>query len=80
MAKLVRYDYRMIRTTNITNSKSPWNWSRTASFVLLAFLAIGAIELAGHQVGGAVVCFVLAVAYVPLRALRGRLSHAGTRR
>ena len=52
------------------------NWSRTATFVLLAFLAVGTIELGGHHVAGALVCFVLAVAYLPLRALRGLLTHA----
>lgn len=46
-------------------------------FILLAFVAIGTIELANHHVIGAVICFVLAVAYVPMRVLRARLSRAG---
>jgi hypothetical protein len=70
----------MIRTTKTPNPTWPWNWSRTATFVLVAFLVIGTLELAGRQVAGAVICFALAVAYVPLRVLRGQLRHSGTRR
>jgi hypothetical protein len=63
----------MIRTMKIPRDTARLNWSPTATFVLLAFLAIGAIELAGHHMAGTVVCSSLATAYVPLRVVRGRL-------
>ena len=63
----------MIRTMKTSRDTARWNWSPTATFVLLAFLAIGTIELAGHHVASTVVCFSLAAAYVPLRVVRGRL-------
>jgi hypothetical protein len=72
MPNFVEYDYRMIRTSQTPKETTDWNWSHTATFVLLAFLAIGAIELGGRHVAGAVICFVLAAAYVPLRVVRGR--------
>jgi hypothetical protein len=63
----------MIRTMKTDKETARWNWSSTATFVLLTFLAIGAIELAGHHMAGTVVCFSLATAYGPLRVVRGRL-------
>jgi hypothetical protein len=63
----------MIRTMKTPPHAARWNWSSTATFVLLTFLALGTIELAGQHVAGTVVCFSLAAAYVPLRVLRGRL-------
>lgn len=68
------YDSRMIRTLKMFNQTWPVSWSRTATFVLAAFLAAGTIELGGRHMAGAVICFVLAVAYLPLRALRRRLT------
>ena len=56
-----------------TSKRAVQTWSGTATFVLLAFIVIGAIELGGHQVAGSVICFVLAAAYIPLRAVRRRL-------
>jgi hypothetical protein len=60
----------MIRTSKTPKDTAHSNWSHTATFVLLAFLAIGAIELGGQHVAGAVICFVMAAAYVPLRLVR----------
>jgi hypothetical protein len=59
------------------NQTCTWSWSGTATFVLLAFLAVGTVELGGHHLAGAVMCFVLAAVYVPLRLLRGHLLRAG---
>ena len=70
----------MIRTMKTPRDTARLNWSPAATFVLLNFLAIGAIELAGHHVASTVVCFSLAAAYVPLRAVRGRLLAIGGRR
>lgn len=67
----------MMRTMKTPSVQVPPWWSGTATFILLAFVAIGTIELANHHVIGAVICFVLAVAYVPMRVLRARLSRAG---
>jgi hypothetical protein len=66
----------MIRNLKTPGRSLPWSWSRTATLVLVSFLAVGLVELGGHDVTGAVVCFVLATAYVPLRALRGLLVRA----
>jgi hypothetical protein len=63
----------MMRTTDNPSRTAPRNWSGTSTLVLLVFLAVGIIELSAHNTGGAVIGFVLAVAYVPLRILRSRL-------
>jgi hypothetical protein len=82
MPNIVDYDNRMIRMMNQpkpstpSNHPSPRAWSPTATFVLLAFLGVGVLELGSNQVAGAAICFALAAAYLPLRALRVRLLQA----
>jgi hypothetical protein len=63
----------MMRATDNPSRTALRNWSGTATLVLLVFLAVGTIELNAHNTGGAVIGFVLAAAYVPLRILRSRL-------
>ena len=63
----------MMRTENSPSPAAPRNWSGTATLILLVFLAVGTIELSAHNTDGAVIGFVLAAAYVPLRILRSRL-------
>jgi hypothetical protein len=53
---------------------APRNWSSASTVILLVFVVIGILEAGAHQLSGAVVCFVLAVIYPPLRILRGRLA------
>jgi hypothetical protein len=48
--------------------------------ILLAFVVIGTLQAGAHHGAGALVCFLLAVAYPPLRILRGRLSSRRDRR
>jgi hypothetical protein len=69
-----------MRFMNTPSQPSPRIWSSTATFVLLAFLAIGTVQLGGRQVAGAAICFGLAAAYLPLRVLRVRLQRARERR
>jgi hypothetical protein len=65
---------------NTEERKAPRNWSGASTLILLAFLAIGATQVAAHDVPGAAVCFGLAVIYPPLRVLRGRLASRRDRR
>jgi hypothetical protein len=62
----------MMRDSEERNA--PRNWSGASTLILLTFVVIGILEAGAHQVPGAVVCFVLAVCYPPLRVLRGRLT------
>jgi hypothetical protein len=48
--------------------------------ILLAFIVIGTLQAGAHHGAAAVVCFVLAVSYPPLRILRGRLTSRRDRR
>jgi hypothetical protein len=68
----------MIRTTD--NQDAPRNWSGASTVILLAFVVIGTLQAGAHHGAGAVVCFALAVAYPPLRVLRGRLASRRDRR
>jgi hypothetical protein len=68
----------MIRVTETRNA--PRNWSGTSTVILLAFIVIGTLRAGAHDAAGAVVCFVLAACYPPLRILRGRLTSRRDRR
>jgi hypothetical protein len=68
----------MIRVTDTRNA--PRNWSGASTIILLAFVVIGTLQAGAHDVRGAVVCFVLAACYPPLRILRGRLTSRRDRR
>ncbi|MGH3257086.1 MAG: hypothetical protein ACRDOU_17110 [Streptosporangiaceae bacterium] len=63
----------MMRTTDDPSPAAPRNWSGTSTLILLVFLALGTFELHAHHTDGAVIGFVLAAVYVPLRILRSRL-------
>jgi hypothetical protein len=62
----------MMRVTDTRNA--PRHWSGASTMILLAFIVIGTLQAGAHHDSGAIVCFALAVAYPPLRILRGRLT------
>jgi hypothetical protein len=68
----------MFRVTDTRNA--PRNWSGTSTMILLAFIVIGTLQAGAHHDSGAVVCFVLAACYPPLRILRGRLTRSRNHR
>jgi hypothetical protein len=68
----------MMRVSDTRNA--PRNWSGASTVILLAFVVIGTLQAGAHHGAGALVCFLLAVAYPPLRILRGRLSSRRDRR
>jgi hypothetical protein len=68
----------MFRVTD--KRDAPRNWSGASTMILLAFIVIGTLQAGAHHGAAAVVCFVLAVSYPPLRILRGRLTSRRDRR
>jgi hypothetical protein len=68
----------MMRVTDKRNA--PRNWSGASTMILLAFVVIGTLQAGAHRDSGALVCFLLAVSYPPLRILRGRLTSRRDRR
>ena len=59
---------------------APRTWSGVSTVILAAFVVIGILQAGAHHGAAAVVCFVLAVGYPPLRILRGRLAGRRDRR
>jgi hypothetical protein len=66
-----------MRVTDKRNA--PRNWSGASTMILLAFV-VGTLQAGAHHDSGALVCFLLAVSYPPLRILRGRLTSRRDRR
>jgi hypothetical protein len=68
----------MLRDTD--KRSAPRTWSGTSTAILAAFVVIGTLQAGSHHMAGAVICFALAVAYPPLRVLRGRLTSSRNHR
>jgi hypothetical protein len=67
----------MVRVTDTRSA--PRNWSGPSTVILLTFIVIGILQAGAHDPRGAVVCFLLAAVYPPLRILRGRLTSSRNR-
>jgi hypothetical protein len=61
---------------NTETRTAPRNWSGTSTLILLTFVVIGTLQAGAHHLPGALICYGLAVAYPPLRVLRGRLTRS----